>query len=144
MAFYEFAHIASFPGPLAAYKELSGGFTHSVPPTGPATYFDYDTTQDFYAIMDGTWDWVPPAMGPPPGGGWIGLVERFDWNKPSYTFFGWRFLDCPHGTAQITRMAFPDFIDDAGTIRAAMAWVTNTWTNNSDWMEVDEIAVVIY
>ncbi|HDS30359.1 MAG TPA: hypothetical protein ENN67_04865 [Firmicutes bacterium] len=143
MAFMEFAHIASFNSWYAYYKELSAGFTHSVPPTGTATYNDYDTTQDFYCIMDGTHDWVMPS-GPPPGGGWIGLVERFGWNLPSYTFFGWRFSDCPHNNSAITRMAFPKFIDDAGTIRPALAWVTNTHNNTSDWMEIDEIAVVIY
>ncbi len=142
MSFMEFAHIASFYSWLAYYKQLSAGFTHSVPPTGTPQYLDYDSTTDFYCIMDGTHNWVMPA-GPPPGGGWIGLVQRFGWN-PGYNFFGWRFADCPHGTAKITRMAFPHFIDDAGTIRAGMAWVTNTWDNPNDWMEVDEIAVVIY
>jgi len=141
-SFFEFAHIASNYSWLAYFKEMVGGYTHSVPPTGTSQYLDFDGSTDFYCIMDGTHDWVMPA-GPPPGGGWIGLVNRFGWNS-GYTFFGWRFSDCPHTAADISRMDYPDFIIDAGTIRAAMAWVTNTHTNNNDWLEVDEMAVVVY
>jgi hypothetical protein len=81
--------------------------------------------------------------GPPPTGGWSALVERFDWN-PGYTFFGWRYYDCPQGTPALTRMAFPQFRTDAGSIRPALAWATCVYNDLQDWFEVDEVAVVIY
>lgn len=141
-SFIEFMHIGSFYSWLAYYKDFSAGWTHSIPPIGPATYFDYDSTTDFYCIMDGTWGWIMPA-GPPPTGGLIGLVERFDWN-PGYTFFGWRFSDVPQGPAALTRMSMPEYIKDAGSIRPAFAWATCVHNNYQDWMELDETAVVIY
>jgi hypothetical protein len=142
LSFTEFAHISSAFSWLAYYKNFSAGFTHSIPPVGEATYENYDSTSDFYCIMDGTWNWAIPS-GPPPGGGWTGLVQSFGWN-PGSTFFGWRFFDCPHGPAAITRMALPQLRTDAGTIRPAFAWATCVWDNNQDWLEIDEIAVVIY
>lgn len=140
VAFTEFAHIAS----SAIWKQFSVGFTHSDPPTGTSQYLDYDTTQDFDAIMDGTYGWVPPACCPP-GGGWTSLISRFGWPStgPS-NFFGWRFYDCPKGTSDMSRVEFLHFINDAGTIRPAFGWATSTFTQLGDWMELDEIAVVIY
>jgi hypothetical protein len=139
MSFLEFAHVSSVTGWSEAF---SGGFTHSLPPTGTSQYLDYDTTEDFYAVMDGTFDWVPPC-GPPPGCGWTALVERYGWN-PSYTFFGWRAFDMPKGTAKVTRLNMPFYQTDAGTIRPGLAWATLSYAPGNSWIEADEIAVVVY
>lgn len=138
-SFLEFAHLAA-PGGFR--EQFSGGFSHSVPPTGTDQYLDYDSTSDFYCIMDGTWNWVMPA-GPPPGGGWTALIERYGWNQGS-TFFGWRAQDMPKGTAQITRMDMPHFRNTAGSIRPGLAWATLSYAAGTDWIEADEIAIVVY
>jgi hypothetical protein len=144
MSFMEFVHLGSNYSSWSLCKSFSAGFTHSIPPTGTPTYPGYDSTDDFYCIMDGTWNWALPN-GPPPSGGWAALFERFEWNPPGYTtFFGWRYPDCPQGTPALTRMAFPQFRNDAGTIRPALAWATSQYNDYQDWFEVDEVAVVIY
>ena len=96
MSYLEFDQLSD---PNEWNLQFSGGFTHTTPPTGTSQYLDYDTTQDFYAIMDGTYNWIEPS-GPPPGGGWTALVDRFGWNYPSSSFFGWRVYDMPRGSCR--------------------------------------------
>ena len=151
LSFIEFAHITSSYGIGSMYTAYSIG--HSLTPAPPgteSTYYDFDGPVDFYAIMDGTFGWQPPGIGPPPdyviGGGWIPLVEYFGWPPlplPA-NFFGWRLTDGPHNAPQMSRVKHPWYIDYAPDVRAGMGYGTSIWDNYSDWGELDEIAVVIY
>lgn len=148
LSFIEFAHLTTANGSGDAFTSYSFGHSTTPPPQGTAsTYTNFDGPNDFYVIMDGTYNWVPPATGPPPdyepGGGWIPLVQYFGWNE-GYKNFGWRLRDGPHGTPRLTRAKHKWYIEKAPDVRAGFGYGTSVWNNVGNWGEFDEIAVVIY
>ena len=148
LSYIEFAHLTTTHWHYSAFTSYSIGHSTTPPPQGTAsTYTNFDCPNDFYVIMDGTYNWVAPATGPPPdyepGGGWIPLVEYFGWNESSKNF-GWRLHDGPHGAADMSRVRHDWYRTLAPSVRAGLGYGTSAWDNLYDWGEFDEIAVVIY
>ncbi len=143
LSYIEFAHLTTTHWHYSAFTSYSIGHSTTPAPQGTvATYDDFDCPNDFYVIMDGTFDWQIPA-GPPPSGGWIPLVEYFGWNE-GYKNFGWRLHDGPHDVADMSRVRHDWYRTLAPNVRAGMGYGTSAWDNLYDWGEFDEIAVVIF
>jgi len=139
MSFLEFAHIGSTTWVESAYKAHMGGHTKNgnAPPTGASSYGDLDNHDDT-SVMDDTWNYS--NLG---NSGWIAL-GFFRASGDPYER-GWRFFDAPHDNAEITRISIPEFRTQADNTRGAVAWGRSQyWLQNIAWLEMDEIAIVVY
>ena len=135
----EFAHLASNFGTEAYYKAYMAGYTKdgNPPPTNFDTWYALDD-HDEWNVIDGTFDYDHTG-----GGYWTALAFFKAPSDPNP--MGWRFYGGPHNTAQITRISLPEFISQANNTRAAVAWGRSQyWLYQVEWLEMDEIAVVVY